>query len=1206
MADSWLHPPVPLVALIGMDDIHKPIIGNMPKAKRLNLISHKMEAFPIPIDRKDSEIKDWETYPVRGIIRSEWVEMHMNKVPAVICLLYEWDESKDWHSQTIMVTDIVNAFRARNAVGTFEILVVIVRHRNSNEDEAALEDKHRSMCREAGISTRNLLLLTTTDLKNSLKRLEEYVHAVAIKKYKEAYKATKREKDRIPRSITRLQVRYNFKMGFFAELYSDQGVALSHYTQAYTYLTSIKVNKLSEEVIELKVVAQVIVFKIIYLLLNMNRVSEALIQFRHHIANFRSHQGIPSLHFHHYAWLSKQFRAFGEFWEAAPAAQRYSTKTQNSGYFYLSAAEHALRRKSIAKIALQATGMMKSDDNTKIPVPEFLGHVLTQAEQTYGSHSSNSAKASQSQLQQHLMVQRLLVVESKHDHSDSILTLLTRAYENFKRQRCTRMILHVASRMAKEYLSSGNPAMAQRFYDRIARTYRNEKWTPILSHILMRSLECARKLNLTHAATAYSIELLAMLENLPWNDRVQVAKDLAVLRHVSIGCPRLEPPPCLSAEAKSKVWADVASMDLAKAGDTATFPVPTSLITCEAGFVGAAAEVKDESKGELTPERELHISALSKTVKLRVTLKSQIPVSFEFAKICIVFKSYVKPITILPKKKGSDPGEYLGGKANTDFDTETIVAGDTLLKSMGTLVIETNVLLPTPESKSTQESTLRKIQVSEVFLAQNLPEIEKKGEEEKAKVEGKEPKKKGSPTPIIFKCGNALLVPMNTSTKPSKDEKSSLYLPHTVVLTQIKPKARISFTSYFPPGIVGEEFPLTLSIDTSGEPISNASLSIHLRSPPGGLALGGGTKSGGNLTNLSVAAQNLGIKFKISGRENPEEIKVSDDTKTVKGWIRASSPVSTKPGKEPPAPLSIVARLQYTNPTNLVMCIETSCPIWWVQGLSANFRIFPLSTPKISKGRASVAGARVLVGEPFLVHTILENVSSHTIKLSSASLETSKCPVKLEVVSEETFSESKSCIARLGPKEKLTSTFMVRAKEVGPGTDVSLRLVWNRCKKKSRKIKSGTGEWKESIPSNSEDEKLEKNSIVEGHIPVPNFAVIEPLFRVYVDTRRTCNLYETVPLVLRISNLTFQPEKIEISMIQSAVPDDTSISGPTEGSCFVPPRSTHDLRFNVTVCRCGSVPLPEIKLYSRRYGQLVYDQNDVGSIFVIPAPLTAA
>ena len=65
-------------------------------------------------------------------------------------------------------------------------------------------------------------------------------------------------------------------------------------------------------------------------------------------------------------------------------------------------------------------------------------------------------------MRQGLIISKICSLESLIEHSPIIIDLLTKAYEHFKQQRATRMILHIASLMAGEYFDSQNYGMAKK------------------------------------------------------------------------------------------------------------------------------------------------------------------------------------------------------------------------------------------------------------------------------------------------------------------------------------------------------------------------------------------------------------------------------------------------------------------------------------------------------------------------------------------------------------------------------------------------------------------------------------------------------------------------------------------------------------------------------------------------------------------------
>ncbi|GAB5357311.1 hypothetical protein AAMO2058_000363700 [Amorphochlora amoebiformis] len=1136
MADNWLHPPVPLVALVGMSEIHTAIIGNMPKIKRLRLISHQLYD-ELPKPKQKTEIKDWDAHVPSGILKSNWVEKHMTQLPAVVCLLHEWDENKDWHSQTVSVASAVNNFRARNSLRNFEVIILIVRHRNAVEDERELEEKHRQMCKDAGIPSRNFMLLTTTDLKASLKRLEECLHAAATRKYREMYKRVKKLKDRVPRGIKRVQVRYHFKMGFYAELYSDQYLALSHYSSAYNYLGQIRIDRGSEDVIELKVVAQVIVFKIIYLLLHMNKVVDALTQFRHHINFYRHHRGLPSLLFHHHAWMSRQYRTFGEFWEEAPSAQRQSSKTQNSGYFYQAAAEHAIIRKNSALTALEATGMGKLRPSTSMPKTEYLGQLLTLAERTYGAHAS--AGSGTGHLHHHVVVQRVLALEAKQDHSEGVLVLLTRAYENFKRQRCSRMILHVASHMAKEYLSSGNPNMANKFFDRIARTYRKEKWNVVLRDILTKALQCARALNRSSNAASYTLELLSAQMSSSPSERKRLGKDL-----LEAGAINQPPPPEANMLVRPLLNSKgsgiaVAGLDLEALPETAVFIVPaeSDIFICKGGFPNRPDQDEKEACVTVTDSKAI--------VKLQIT--SKFPVEVAFAKIVVVFEGGVLPLSILPQS--------LQAGANPEFKQEILRFQDLWFKEGETESVEFEIPMPPPEDCKLKEGRAKNVEISHILLAFFPPESDEKSEVQ---------------TPIVLKCPCASAPPGCKST---------------AVIPPVKSNATIHFVNYQPPGIVGERIPLNLRIDAGKDTLKDAKLKLQIAGAPQVVSSASPVAPTTPLSprNIIQRLDNVGPMLGITATHSEgssSEIKLPEvkagDSHNVTIWLSARDAITQAKG------LEIVTCVQYTNQDDRVVLCDSRANIWFVRALTAAVRIFPIATPKIPKNLAPGGSPRVVANEPYIVHTILENISPHPLHLDPLYMDLKACGSAAPSVPQPDKLQRP-----LNPREKLTSSFVVTSTKIGSVEKAILVARWRRAS-------SSKDKKEDNQPSTSE------LALYENRVAVPKFNVVSPVFRVTVDVKRRCTVFETVIMSVRVANSTIEPQRIEVSIAPSRGTDELAIAGSTSSSFHIPPLSTHELKFSLTPCHCGSIALPKIQLYSRRYAKFIYDSNDLGIIFVQP------
>lgn len=120
----------------------------------------------------------------------------------------------------------------------------------------------------------------------------------------------------------------------------------------------------------------------------------------------------------------------------------------------------------------------------------------------------------------------LLANEKLVDHSSLTIELLTKSYEQFKRYRNGRMTLYLAAEIAGTYYETGKFEMALKFFERIGKTYRKEKWYMVLTSILRWSLRCAKELGSWEKAVECLVELMS--DDLPMadNKRSDIQKEL--------------------------------------------------------------------------------------------------------------------------------------------------------------------------------------------------------------------------------------------------------------------------------------------------------------------------------------------------------------------------------------------------------------------------------------------------------------------------------------------------------------------------------------------------------------------------------------------------------------------------------------------------------------------------------------------------------
>lgn len=108
--------------------------------------------------------------------------------------------------------------------------------------------------------------------------------------------------------------------------------------------------------LEIKSVAGFINYKLCKLFFEIKHPIDAIDQFRKHIDIFKIKAGPSELSFEHSAWLSKQFELMGELFEKSIEKGFLSAvQTQHPGFYFHSAANHAIQRRVNSKDFLNKT-----------------------------------------------------------------------------------------------------------------------------------------------------------------------------------------------------------------------------------------------------------------------------------------------------------------------------------------------------------------------------------------------------------------------------------------------------------------------------------------------------------------------------------------------------------------------------------------------------------------------------------------------------------------------------------------------------------------------------------------------------------------------------------------------------------------------------------------------------------------------------------
>lgn len=120
--------------------------------------------------------------------------------------------------------------------------------------------------------------------------------------------------------------------------------------------------------LEIKIIAGIINYKLCKLFFEIKHALDAIEQFRKHVDIFKVKYGPADLSFEHSAWLAKQFQIMGELFENAYKKEHVTAvQNQHPGFYFHSAATHTIQRRTHLKELLNnksLTFIQYSTENT--------------------------------------------------------------------------------------------------------------------------------------------------------------------------------------------------------------------------------------------------------------------------------------------------------------------------------------------------------------------------------------------------------------------------------------------------------------------------------------------------------------------------------------------------------------------------------------------------------------------------------------------------------------------------------------------------------------------------------------------------------------------------------------------------------------------------------------------------------------------------
>ncbi|CAH3108335.1 unnamed protein product, partial [Pocillopora meandrina] len=532
--------PLGLTALMGLDINQKPLHKAIWESFSVNRHPERVPlSFRLlPIDHEFPKAKSkrstYEWYIPKGILKTKWMHKHLYLSPAVVVMFYEldWDDVQ-WKDRQTECASKLERVRTSLQDQNTKVAVVLIQKNAPlppGDDLQALE-RAATLCSACDLSAKSLFVLPHTDhLIGYTIRLENAFYDLAQSYYHGECRRVKAHKEFLNKGTHQLLlVRHQFKVAFFNELRQDPHSAIKHYRQAYSLLGEIKTTDMN--ILEIKVVAGFINYKICRLSFQASAPLDAISQFRKHVDLFKEKVGCPDLAFEHSAWLSKQFSLFGELFDEAIRNGLTALQTQHPGFYYQQAANNAIVRRQLCQGLCHTTTPLTMNPLENAGNLDFYGQrPWRQGFQGTEPPDAGIEKAGIIALQSQ---------EIQVDHSWVIIPLLSSAVAQFKKYKSPRMKRYQMVQMGEEYYHARDYSKALLLLGKVTWDYRREKWWSLLTSVLITSLRCAYLVGNVEEYITLSLEFTGRyVENSP-EEKTRCQTNL--IHVMSNECPEPEP-----------------------------------------------------------------------------------------------------------------------------------------------------------------------------------------------------------------------------------------------------------------------------------------------------------------------------------------------------------------------------------------------------------------------------------------------------------------------------------------------------------------------------------------------------------------------------------------------------------------------------------------------------------------------------------------
>ena len=304
----------PVATLIGDPNVLDEIRGHLQTAAHERRMDFNIVEFSHMFDSR-REGKSFEKYTPEGILKLAWTTKCRDLSPATLALFFNWAvgpvltpplDTPDWKCKEAVITREIKKFRDQTRGRTLKVVAVVILPQTELSDPG-LEEKGNLLKRTCELDSKSLFFISDVLLSMvfHFQRIEKALFENVVNHYKEEIERLKKLKTRAQKEAPgyiELQVRYNFKLGYYSELKLDKDAALAYYKRAYQNLQEMTWKSFIEFE-EIRTVSDWTILRLYQVFLSVpyteERMNEAITYFQRHFKKYRNQKEIrePLLEF---------------------------------------------------------------------------------------------------------------------------------------------------------------------------------------------------------------------------------------------------------------------------------------------------------------------------------------------------------------------------------------------------------------------------------------------------------------------------------------------------------------------------------------------------------------------------------------------------------------------------------------------------------------------------------------------------------------------------------------------------------------------------------------------------------------------------------------------------------------------------------------------------------------------------------------------